>query len=71
MAGSGSYDGVFATELEKYDPLRASVAANVEKQRQLLGVISVNQAAYREAFGFREWRAACEVRTLRSLKMPH
>ena len=37
------------------------MADNVQKQAQLMGVIAQNQAAYKQAFGYNEWRAACEV----------
>ena len=37
------------------------MAENVQKQAQLMGVIAQNQAAYKQAFGYNEWRAACEV----------
>lgn len=37
------------------------MAENVQKQSQLMGVIGQNQAAYKQAFGYYEWRAACEV----------
>ena len=35
---------------------------NLEKQAQVMAVIEREQAAYKQAFGYREWRAACEVR---------
>lgn len=35
--------------------------ANVARQNELLVIINKNTAAYRQAFGFREWRQACEV----------
>lgn len=41
--------------------LQQDVSENVQKQSQLMGVISQNQAAYKQAFGYHEWRAACEV----------
>jgi hypothetical protein len=41
---------------------QASIQENLSKQTQLMEVISSNQAAYKQVFGFREWRAACEVR---------
>jgi len=41
--------------------VQADVAENVKKQSQLMGVISQNQAAYKQTFGYNEWRSACEV----------
>ena len=41
--------------------MQADVAENVKKQAQLMGVISQNQAAYKQVFGYNEWRSACEV----------
>lgn len=38
--------------------------ANVARQNELLVIINKNTAAYRQAFGFREWRQACEVSRL-------
>lgn len=40
---------------------QADVDRNVSRQAELLGIINKNTAAYRQAFGFREWRQACEV----------
>ena len=40
----------------------ADIAKNVERQRQLLGILDDKQAAFRSTFGFSEWRRACEVR---------
>lgn len=42
--------------------MQQDVAENVQKQSQLMGVIAQNQAAYKQAFGYHEWRAACEVK---------
>ena len=39
----------------------ADIAKNVERQRQLLGILDDKQAAFRSTFGFSEWRRACEV----------
>lgn len=36
-------------------------AGNVQRQNQLLELIGTKQAAFRSAFGFDEWRSACEV----------
>jgi len=44
--------------------VQVNVDANVARQSELLVVINKNTAAYRQAFGFREWRQACEVSTL-------
>ena len=41
--------------------VQVNVDANVARQSELLVVINKNTAAYRQAFGFREWRQACEV----------
>jgi hypothetical protein len=38
------------------------VEENLAKQAQVMGVIEREQAAYKQAFGFAEWRSACEVR---------
>ena len=40
---------------------QAKVEANLQKQGQLMEAIDRNQAAYKHAFGYREWRSACEV----------
>lgn len=42
--------------------LQGKVEENLQKQAQLMEVIQKNQAAYKQAFGFEEWRRACEVR---------
>ena len=41
--------------------MQANVDANVARQSELLVVINKSTAVYRQAFGFREWRQACEV----------
>ena len=41
--------------------VQVNVDSNVARQSELLVVINKNTAAYRQAFGFREWRQACEV----------
>ncbi|KAK9820581.1 hypothetical protein WJX72_011897 [[Myrmecia] bisecta] len=61
MASTSNYDALFKEELKKYAPLQASIEENVQRQAQLLDVIGKNQAAYRHAFGYPEWRAACEA----------
>lgn len=60
MASSGRSDNIFTDELKKYDELKVNVDSNVARQSELLVVINKNTAAYRQAFGFREWRQACE-----------
>lgn len=60
MASSGRSDNIFAEEIKKYDELKGNVEANVARQNELLTVIKKNTAAYRQAFGFKEWRQACE-----------
>ena len=42
--------------------LQAQIDSNLSKSAELLDVINKNTQAYRQAFGFREWRQACEVR---------
>ncbi|CAK0747325.1 hypothetical protein CVIRNUC_001757 [Coccomyxa viridis] len=61
MAVSGSYDKLFAEELKKYDPLKAQVDENLKKQAELMSVIDRETAAYKHAFGYTEWRSACET----------
>ena len=34
---------------------------NLKKQAELMAVIDRETAAYKHAFGYREWRSACEV----------
>jgi hypothetical protein len=48
-------------ELKKYDQLKADIRANCERQAELLTVLAQQQAAFRSAFGFADWRRACEV----------
>ena len=48
-------------ELKKYDALKADIRANVERQAELLAVLQQQQQAFRSAFGFADWRRACEV----------
>ena len=48
-------------ELRKYDGLKADIRTNVDRQAELLGVLRQQQAAFRSAFGFADWRRACEV----------
>ena len=45
-------------------PEQAKVGENLSKQAQLMEVIGKNQAAYKHAFGFEEWRRACDVSAL-------
>ena len=49
-------------ELKKYDGLKADIRANVDRQAELLAVLQQQQQAFRSAFGFADWRHACEVR---------
>ena len=49
-------------ELKKYDQLKTDICANCERQAELLAVLAQQQAAFRSAFGFADWRRACEVR---------
>eukprot|EP00884_Botryococcus_braunii_P008240 jgi/Botrbrau1/17417/Bobra.0054s0013.1 len=58
---SQSPDALFKEEIKKYDSLKASIQENLSKQAQLMEVIGSNQAAYKQVFGFPEWRAACEA----------
>ena len=37
------------------------VEDNLSKQAAVMQVIEREQAAYKQAFGYAEWRAACEV----------
>lgn len=48
---------------DRVQHVQGNVDANVARQSELLAVINKNTAAYRQAFGFREWRQACEVST--------
>lgn len=61
MASSEGHTALFAHELAKYNGLKADITKNVERQRQLLGLLEEKQAAFRASFGFSEWRQACEV----------
>ncbi len=38
---------------------------NLKKQAELMAVIDRETAAYKHAFGYTEWRSACEVGFLR------
>ena len=40
---------------------QAQVEENLAKQAQVMEVIDREAAAYKQAFGYNEWRAACEV----------
>ena len=42
-------------------PEQAQVEENLAKQAQVMEVIDRESAAYKQAFGYNEWRAACEV----------
>ena len=61
MSISGNYDALFREEIAKYDKLKAEVAENVTKQAQIMEVIAQSQFAYKQIFGYNEWRAACQV----------
>lgn len=37
---------------------------NVSKSAQLLDAVAASQATFRQAYGYAEWRRACEVGTL-------
>lgn len=54
-------DAVWTVAASWVMAVQAKVGENLQKQAQLMEVISKNQAAYRQAFGFDEWRRACEV----------
>ena len=45
-------------------PLQAQVDENLKKQAELMSVIDRETAAYKHAFGYTEWRSACEVSRL-------
>eukprot|EP00208_Stichococcus_sp_RCC1054_P002835 CAMPEP_0206140322 /NCGR_PEP_ID=MMETSP1473-20131121/9097_1 /ASSEMBLY_ACC=CAM_ASM_001109 /TAXON_ID=1461547 /ORGANISM="Stichococcus sp, Strain RCC1054" /LENGTH=740 /DNA_ID=CAMNT_0053534441 /DNA_START=308 /DNA_END=2527 /DNA_ORIENTATION=- len=60
MAASEGHSELFQREIAKYDTLKADIAGNVQRQNQLLELIGTKQAAFRSAFGFDEWRSACE-----------
>eukprot|EP00891_Asterochloris_glomerata_P000589 jgi/Astpho2/589/e_gw1.00013.8.1_t len=60
MASTGNYDAMFTAELAKYQPYVAQIDSNLAKSTELLDIINKNTLAYRQAFGFREWRQACE-----------
>ena len=49
--------------------MQAKVAENVGRQHSLLNDIQKNQAAYRQAFGYDQWKQACDVRP--PLLLPH
>ncbi len=42
-------------------PEQAQVEENLAKQAQVMEVIDREAAAYKQAFGYNEWRAACEA----------
>ena len=42
--------------------VQAQVDENLKKQAELMAVIDRETAAYKHAFGYTEWRSACEVR---------
>ena len=50
-------------------PEQAQVEDNLAKQAQVMEVIDREAAAYKQAFGYNEWRAACEVSFLHVLSM--
>lgn len=63
LLGGGSSDSpdeLFRQELRKYDDLVMEVDNNVSKSAQLLDVVAHNQATFRSAYGYAEWRKACE-----------
>ena len=41
--------------------MQAQVDDNLKKQAELMSVIDKETAAYKHAFGYTEWRSACEV----------
>ena len=41
--------------------MQAQVDENLKKQAELMSVIDKETAAYKHAFGYTEWRSACEV----------
>lgn len=43
---------------------------NLAKQAQVMEVIDREAAAYKHAFGYQEWRAACEVSRARFTASP-
>ncbi|KAL4420092.1 hypothetical protein ABPG77_000573 [Micractinium sp. CCAP 211/92] len=60
LGGTDCPDELFQAELKKYDDLVMEVDNNVSKSAQLLDVVAAAQATFRQAYGYAEWRRACE-----------
>ena len=54
-------DALFAEELAKLDPVRDAVAENASRTRRVMAELEAAQRAFREAFQYDAWRAACEA----------
>jgi programmed cell death 6-interacting protein len=57
-------DHLFQTELKKYDSLVADIDSNVSKQMQLLDVLKVNQAVFKHAYSYNDWKRKCAEASL-------
>ena len=53
---------LFAAELRKYDDLVLEVDNNASKSQQLLDAAGTSQTVFKRAYGYADWRKACEVR---------
>ncbi|MEW5305101.1 MAG: hypothetical protein WDW36_007663 [Sanguina aurantia] len=53
------YDALFASELQKYNPLVADVDKNVKAQTDLLGALEQENRLFRSIFDVDGWHAAC------------
>jgi programmed cell death 6-interacting protein len=57
-------DHLFQTELKKYDSLVADINSNVSKQMQLLDVLKINQAVFKQAYSYNDWKRKCAEASL-------
>ena len=63
MAKTDNYDGLFKTELAKYDKARESVATNVSSQADILSRLRATHARFTQMYDVDAWRAATDART--------
>eukprot|EP00775_Hariotina_reticulata_P008073 gene8073-8268_t len=60
-AGSSNTDALFERELKKYDPIKADVARNVQRNAELLAALSRDSQMFKAAFEVGAWRVSCEA----------
>ena len=61
MAKTDNYDGLFKTELAKYDKAREAIATNVSSQADILSRLRATHARFTQMYDVDAWRAATDA----------